>query len=160
MGVGWGCTIRALRPAQRPPVSLLPRVTALRTPLREQRHVPFSFRPPAPAISRGRGVNARLADAPAHCSRCDAVCCRLTVVLLPGDEIPLHLTDVTDAGLAVMARDEDGWCVAIDSARMCCSIYETRPQICRRFTMGGPYCEAVREDYTRFYPRDIALTLV
>ena len=96
----------------------------------------------------------------ADCGRCDAVCCRLTVVVMPEDNIPLHFTDVTDAGLTVMARDEDGWCVAVDSARMCCSIYETRPQICRKFSMGGPYCQAVREDFARFYPREIALTLV
>ena len=93
------------------------------------------------------------------CAHCDAVCCRLTVVLLPGDDIPERFTDVTENGLPVMARDEDGWCVAIDSSRMCCSIYETRPQICRRFAMGGPYCQAVREDYRRHYPREIPLTL-
>lgn len=105
-------------------------------------------------------MSAQLADNPADCSRCDAVCCRLTVVVLPDDVVPRHLTTVTDEGLPVMARDEDGWCVAIDSARMCCSIYELRPQICRKFTMNGPYCQAVREDHTRFYPRDIALSLV
>jgi len=99
-----------------------------------------------------------LDDSP-DCAHCDAVCCRLTVVLLPGDDVPERFMDVTDAGLTVMAHDEDGWCVAIDSSRMCCSIYATRPQICRRFEMGGPYCQAVREDYTRHYPRDIPITL-
>ena len=53
----------------------------------------------------------------------------------------------TPAGLHVMARDEEGWCVAIDASRMCCSIYGTRPDICRRFAMAGPYCRDVREDY-------------
>lgn len=105
-------------------------------------------------------MSAQPVSEAAHCSRCDAVCCRLTVVLLPGDDIPERFTDVTAEGLPVMARDEDGWCVAIDSSRMCCSIYETRPQICRKFTMGGPYCEAVREDFNRFYPREIALSLI
>lgn len=94
-----------------------------------------------------------------HCSDCDAVCCRLTVVLLPGDAVPEHLTEYTDAGLHVMARDEDGWCVAIDGARMCCSIYETRPAICRKFAMAGPYCQQVREDYRDLYAREIPLTL-
>ncbi|HEV8693564.1 MAG TPA: YkgJ family cysteine cluster protein, partial [Lysobacter sp.] len=51
---------------------------------------------------------------PIHCGACDAVCCRLTVVLLPGDNVPEYLTTRTDAGLHVMARDEEGWCVAID----------------------------------------------
>ncbi len=105
-------------------------------------------------------MNAQVqSDAPV-CASCDAVCCRLTVVVQPEDGIPEHLTDTTTSGLTVMARDEDGWCVAIDAARMCCSIYESRPQVCRKFTMGGPYCEAVREDYAHFYTRPIALTLV
>lgn len=107
-------------------------------------------------------MSARPVDTPARidCAQCDAVCCRLTVVVQPEDNVPEHLTDVSDAGLTVMARDEDGWCVAIDSARMCCSIYETRPSVCRRFVMGGPYCEAVREDYSRHYPNEIPLALL
>ena len=59
-----------------------------------------------------------------------------------------RLTDRTDAGLHVMARDEFGWCVAVDPAGGGCSIYESRPEVCRRFLMGGPYCRALREDYT------------
>lgn len=46
-----------------------------------------------------------------------------------------------------MARGEDGWCVALDGVRMNCGIYETRPSVCRRFVMNGPYCRAVREEY-------------
>lgn len=88
-------------------------------------------------------------DASADCNRCDAVCCRLLVFVEPEDNIAEHLTTVTDHGQVVMARDEDGWCVAIDAARMCCSIYEARPEVCRRFHMGGPYCVAIREDYAR-----------
>lgn len=83
----------------------------------------------------------------ADCRKCDAVCCRLTVVLQPGDRVPPHLTVRTDAGLLVMAHDEEGWCAALDGARMNCGIYETRPDVCRRFVMGGPYCNAVRAEY-------------
>lgn len=93
------------------------------------------------------------------CARCDAVCCRLTVVLQAEDRIPRHLTDTTAAGIEVMARDEDGWCVAIDAAHMRCSIYDTRPQVCRRFVMSGPYCREVRADYTDRRARDIPLQL-
>lgn len=82
-----------------------------------------------------------------HCSTCDAVCCRLLVVILPGDEIPAHLLAVSDHGLEVMARNEDGWCVANDPATHRCSIYDTRPQLCRKFAMAGPYCREVRADY-------------
>ena len=81
------------------------------------------------------------------------------MVLLPGDVVPEYLTTHTDEGLHVMARDEDGWCVAIDGARMCCSIYDSRPAICRKFAMGGPYCVDVRAEYADHSPREIALTL-
>jgi Fe-S-cluster containining protein len=93
------------------------------------------------------------------CASCDAVCCRLTVVLLPGDDIPLHLTEVSEAGLDVMARGEDGWCVAVDPATHRCTIYETRPQICRKFAMAGPYCREVRNDYFERGHKDIPLIL-
>ena len=68
-------------------------------------------------------------------------------MLLPGDDVPERFTTWTEEGLHVMARDEDGWCVAVDGARQCCSIYDSRPAICRKFAMGGPYCRAVRDDY-------------
>ena len=84
----------------------------------------------------------------ARCSACEAVCCRLTVVLQPDDSIPDHLTAYTPEGLHVMKRGEDGWCVALNGVRMNCGIYETRPSVCRRFVMDGPYCNAIREDYS------------
>lgn len=93
------------------------------------------------------------------CEGCDAVCCRLTVVVQPEDRMPAHLTTYTRDGLEVMARDEEGWCVAVDAARMCCSIYDTRPQVCRRFAMAGPYCHDVRAEYTERTARGIPLRL-
>ncbi len=93
------------------------------------------------------------------CSSCDAVCCRLTVLLMPEDNIPAHLTEYTDAGLHVMARDEEGWCVAVDSHHLNCTIYEQRPSICRRFVMGAPYCREVRNTYQDQMRRGIPLTL-
>lgn len=80
------------------------------------------------------------------CSRCDALCCRLTVVLQPEERMPSHLTEER-GGQRVMARDEEGWCVAVDAAHMRCSIYASRPQVCRRFAMAGPYCLEVRDDH-------------
>lgn len=100
-----------------------------------------------------------MSAAVADCVRCDAVCCRLTVVLQPEDRIPQRLTTHTDAGLHVMARDEEGWCVAVDAARMCCSIYDTRPQVCRRFVMSGPYCREIRDDYADRNARGIPLAM-
>lgn len=113
--------------------------------------------PPCHACDR-RGRPAMSAP-PDLCGRCDAVCCRLTVVLQPGDAIPPHLTTRTDAGLPVMARDAEGWCVAVDPAHMRCSIYETRPQVCRRFAMAGPYCREVRKDYSERMARGIPLEM-
>ena len=101
---------------------------------------------------------ARAVDAP-HCDRCDAVCCRLTVVLMPEDRVPARFTTRNSHGVEVMARDEEGWCVAIDAAHMRCSIYDARPQVCRRFVMSGPYCEEVRADYRDRNARGIPLQL-
>lgn len=94
-----------------------------------------------------------------RCDDCDAVCCRLTVVLFEDDDVAHYLTTVNEAGLRVMARDAEGWCVAIDGARMRCSIYESRPAICRKFAMGGPYCRSVRAEYSDQRARDIPFTL-
>ena len=108
----------------------------------------------------GAGAQAAPGDAsPADCRVCDAVCCRLTVVLQAGDRVADHLTTHTTAGLHVMARDEEGWCVALDGARMCCSIYESRPSVCRRFVMDGPYCREIRAEYQEFRRRGIPLVM-
>ena len=98
------------------------------------------------------------AEAP-HCDRCDAICCRLTVVLMPDDRVPQRLTTHNEYGVAVMARDEEGWCVAIDQRRMCCSIYEQRPSICRKFPMAGPGCREVRNEYLDRRQRGIPLVM-
>lgn len=93
-----------------------------------------------------------------HCNRCDALCCRLTVVLFEEDAIPAHLTERNEQGVTVMARDADGWCVALNNAQMNCGIYETRPTICRKFAMAGPYCRDVRNEAARaHHPLPIAL---
>jgi Fe-S-cluster containining protein len=115
--------------------------------------------PAAPPRDPVRGDIAVSASAAPLCSRCDAVCCRLTVVVLPGDQVPRHLV-VRDAhGVEVMARNEEGWCAAVDPLQLCCSIYEQRPSICRKFAMGGPYCLDIRATYRDQRLRGIPLTL-
>lgn len=89
----------------------------------------------------------------ADCTKCAAVCCRLTVVLEPEDKIPPHLTTHLASGLRVMARNEQGWCVAVNTDQMNCGIYENRPAACRRFVMNGPYCRAIRAEYAESAPR-------
>ncbi len=97
-------------------------------------------------------------DPSVSCTRCDAVCCRLTVVVMPEDLVPRHLTERTAQGLTVMARGEEGWCVALDHSRMCCGIYEMRPEICRRFSMGSAYCRSERENYREESLKEIPFT--
>lgn len=87
-------------------------------------------------------------DPTVQCSDCEAICCRLTVVLLPGDErVPEQYTTYDSHGLQMMARGEDGWCVALDLNTMRCSIYEQRPGICRKFAMGSAFCRAERDEW-------------
>ncbi|WP_372012507.1 YkgJ family cysteine cluster protein [Pseudoxanthomonas sp. 10H] len=100
------------------------------------------------------GVMALAAPA-IRCDRCAALCCRLTAVLQPGDEVPLELTAGLADGSRAMAQDADGWCLALDHARMGCGIYERRPQACRRFAMDGPHCRALRIDRRRDRARRI-----
>lgn len=96
-------------------------------------------------------------DPSVSCDACDAVCCRLTVVLMPEDRVPRHLTATTDRGLEVMAHNEEGWCVAIDPLHMCCTIYDQRPTICRKFAMGSAYCRSERATYSDSMKRGIPL---
>lgn len=98
-------------------------------------------------------------DPTVSCSRCDAVCCRLTVVVMPEDDVPEHLVDRSSQGLSVMARGEDGWCVAVDPLHMRCTIYDQRPGICRKFAMGSAYCRDEREKYRNGDSKIIPLSL-
>jgi Fe-S-cluster containining protein len=85
------------------------------------------------------------------CGKCEAVCCRLLVLVMPDDPTPRGYVAVDEHGLEVMARGEEGWCIALDMQRMCCSIYELRPQACRSFTMGASDCRGERAEYAGRY---------
>ncbi len=103
--------------------------------------------PATPAALVGPAAAPPRSNPGIHCRRCEAVCCRLPVLLLPGDRPPPRYVDVDDHGLAMMARGDDGWCLALDRASMSCGIYPDRPQICRDFAMAGPDCRSERVDY-------------
>lgn len=77
------------------------------------------------------------------------MCCRLTVTVMPDDNVPGHLLDTDARGGNVMAQNEEGWCAAIDPYHLRCTIYSQRPAICRQFDMGGDDCRLVRQDYRR-----------
>jgi len=82
----------------------------------------------------------------------------LAVVLDSEDDVPAHMTTRLH-GLRVMARDPEGWCVAVDGQRMNCRIHASRPAVCRSFAMGGPCCRSVRAAYARSGSRTIESTL-
>ena len=98
-------------------------------------------------------------DPSISCEACDAVCCRLTVVVMPSDRVPRHLVARSEHGLEVMAQNEEGWCVAIDPLRLRCTIYEQRPAICREFAMGSGACRSERASYRDTMTRAIPLTV-
>ena len=99
-------------------------------------------------------------DAAVRCADCAAVCCRLTVVLLPGDSVPAWLTDSDERGLEIMAKGDDGWCVALDRHSMRCTIYERRPQICAEFAMAGVYCRDERDEWFGKSATSLPITVI
>jgi Fe-S-cluster containining protein len=96
--------------------------------------------PPAPY--------ARSIDPGVQCNRCEAVCCRLTVVLLPGDHVPGWLVHRDGRGLETLAKSADGWCAAVDPRTFRCTIYDERPAICRKYAMGSPSCRDERRKWS------------
>lgn len=83
-------------------------------------------------------------DPSVRCEDCEAVCCRLTVLLMPGDAVPSWLTIEDEHGLEQMAKGDDGWCVALDRDSLRCTIYRNRPDVCRSYDMGGSFCRDER----------------
>lgn len=104
------------------------------------------------SVADASGVDSQ---EPIACDTCEAVCCRLKVVLMPDDDVPAHFIDRDERDLEVMARLDDGWCVALDRNTMRCSIYARRPYICGYYEMGGSECRDEREAW-----RKVPLTLV
>jgi uncharacterized protein len=80
-----------------------------------------------------------------RCASCKALCCKLEVMLMGHDDVPLELTEEDHWGGHVMTRLADGWCAALDRATMLCRVYERRPAICRDYQVGDSDCVAERE---------------
>lgn len=85
------------------------------------------------------------------CADCEAVCCRLEVILMGDDNPPAGLVVEDRWGGSVMRRLEDGWCAGLDRSTMKCTIYGRRPFLCREYEMGGLDCVEERTLY--FHPR-------
>ena len=88
-------------------------------------------------------------SAPLLCSNCQACCCLLPVLLMPEDDPPTEFVAIDKHGLSVLAKADDGWCVALDRDSFRCTIYARRPQVCRDFTEGGSDCRAERDEWRR-----------
>ena len=85
-------------------------------------------------------------DPEVTCANCEACCCRQEAMLFNDTEVPDVLIEINAQGEKSMARLDDGWCKALDRHTMVCTIYETRPWICREFEMGGYDCLSARAD--------------
>ena len=95
------------------------------------------MKPDATDVEDGAGI---------ACATCKACCCRLEVLLMSEDDVPLHLTQEDRWGARAMARLEDGWCAALDRNTLRCRIYERRPAICRDYEVGGSDCMEERKN--------------
>lgn len=88
-----------------------------------------------------------LPDPNVSCAKCEAICCRLEVILMGDDSVPAHLSIEDTWGGEVMRRLDDGWCAALDRNTMMCTIYERRPLVCGEYEMGGLACVEERTVY-------------
>jgi Fe-S-cluster containining protein len=94
-------------------------------------------------------ADGREAASPVSCERCEACCCRLEVLLMGEDDVPVALSGLDQWGAPVMRRLEDGWCAALDRNTLRCTIYARRPALCREFEVGSYAC---LEERSRFLP--------
>ncbi len=79
-------------------------------------------------------------DAKITCASCKACCCRLEVILMGDDAVPAGYSETDRWGGEVMKRLDDGWCIALDRRTLLCSIYASRPGVCRDYPAGEGDC--------------------
>lgn len=96
---------------------------------------------PVPADSEDRATIS--------CSRCQACCCQLKVLVMADDDVPQWLLARDAHGMEVMRQHDDGWCAALDRESLRCTIYARRPRVCRDFATGGGDCRDERARWRR-----------
>lgn len=106
-------------------------------------------RPESDAKVRIRGARVSSGDELQHdtrvtCAACEAICCRLEVLLLTDTGVPDEYIEKDKWGAMSMARAKNGWCAALDQKSRLCTIYELRPWVCREYQMGGVECVSER----------------
>lgn len=57
-------------------------------------------------------------------------------------QVPTDMVDWNGRKGAVMKRTDKGECIALVNNQ--CSIYEARPEVCRKFERGGRLCAVAR----------------
>lgn len=86
------------------------------------------------------------------CQKCGACCIGQLVLVIHGDNIPLHMTD--GGPLPSMRVDDYGRCIALRGrlgVNVTCAIYGQRPQICKALKIGSQVC---KESRRRWYLSD------
>jgi len=74
------------------------------------------------------------------------------VTLVQGQDVVPEEFAVEREGEWCMDQRGDGACVALDPVTRLCTIYASRPQVCRDFTRGTDLCRAVVERARRAQP--------
>jgi Fe-S-cluster containining protein len=81
------------------------------------------------------------------CATCVGACCRLVTYVTPDEALALppgHVAPPEPGGRLAMQRRDDGSCIALDPITYRCTVYATRPDVCRRFERGGARCLDLR----------------
>lgn len=86
-------------------------------------------------------------DPTVTCSSCQACCCRLEVMIITDTGVPQHHIQVDEHGGETMRQLDDGLCSALDRDTMMCTIYNSRPWVCRVFEMGSYECIVERKEH-------------
>ncbi|WP_127716807.1 YkgJ family cysteine cluster protein [Halobacteriovorax sp. HLS] len=82
-----------------------------------------------------------------NCSSCRALCCRLEVQLIDDsdDQVPEEYTTKVNGMYTAMKQAKNGYCIALNTETMLCTIYEQRPFLCREYQAGDYDCMIERE---------------
>jgi Fe-S-cluster containining protein len=89
----------------------------------------------------------QVTDPSVSCSTCLACCCRLEVLLITETGVPKRYIQTDEYGGETMQRLADGWCAALDRQTHLCTIYESRPWVCRSFETGSTECLTERREH-------------
>ena len=78
-----------------------------------------------------------------NCGDCTFCCKKTLVFILPDDDYPYETTQ--EEGLEVLAQKPNGDCIYLDNG---CSIYKSRPLMCKAYFCIDFYRAAVKNNYT------------